>query len=157
MHPFMERSFSNDQQGMENACRAYFEKLEGAEEQLNQLLDAEFYSCSFEEKKLTLKAKPKPWMANPNGLMHGGITASYFDYAMGVLSIYMSGWRMTPTLHMDVNYMRPIKIGKPICIETRVMKAGNKITYLDAVMYPENMPDKLLASATGAYYLVPQE
>ena len=143
-----------DQAGMEEAFHSYFEKLQGAEEQLNTLLDAKFYSCSFEEKTLVIKADPVPWMANPNGLMHGGIIASYLDYTMGLLSVYTAGWIMTPTLHMDVNYMRPVKIGKPICIKAKIQKAGSTINYMEGCIYPENMPEHLLASSTGSYYLM---
>lgn len=150
----MSKDDIGSQAGMEHAFRKFFEdlKAEGGQ-QLNELLEAEFAFCSWEEKEVWLKTNPKPWMANPEGLMHGGIIASYMDYAMGLICHYSIGERMTPTLHMNINYLRPVKIGKPIWIRARIIRQGRKITFTEAGIYPEGMKDRLLASASGSYYM----
>lgn len=150
----MSRDDVHDQAGMEHAFRKYFEDLrsEGGR-QLNELLEAEFAFCDWEEKEVWLRTDPRPWMANPDGLMHGGIIASFLDYAMGLLCHYSVGERMTPTLHMDVNYLRPVKIGKPLWIRAKIIKQGRTITYTEGGLYPEGRKERLLASASGSYYV----
>lgn len=155
MHIHMSKEDIHDQAGMEHAFRKYFNdlKAEGGQ-QLNELLEAEFAFCSWEEREVWLKTNPKPWMANPDGLMHGGIIASYLDYAMGLLCHYSIGERMAPTLNMDINYLRPVKIGKPIWIRARIIKSGRTITYTEGGIYPEGMKERILASATGSYFVM---
>lgn len=154
MYILMSKEDSHDQAGMEHAFRKYFEDLKAdGGEQLNLLLEAEFAFCSFEEKEVWLKTNPKPWMANPEGLMHGGIIASYLDYAMGMLCHYTVGEKLMPTLNLNVNYLRPVKIGKPIWIRARIIKQGRAVTFAEGGIYPEGMKERLLAAATGSYYV----
>ena len=149
----MSKEDTRDQAGMEHAFRKYFEDLKrDGGQQLNELLEAEFAFCSFEEKEVWLKTNPKPWMANPEGLMHGGIIASYLDYAMGMLCHYSVGERLMPTLHLDVNYLRPVMIGKPSWIRAKIIKQGRNVTYAEGAIYPEGMKERLLAVGTGSYY-----
>lgn len=155
MEIHMSKEDTHDQEGMERAFRKYFEDLKNyGGQQLNELLECDFVFCSFEEKEVWLKANPKPWMSNPEGLMHGGIIASYLDYAMGILCHYSVGEKLMPTIHMDINYLRPVYIGKPIWIRAKIIRQGKKVTYTESGIYPEGMKERLLAAGTGSYYMV---
>ena len=60
------------------------------------------------------------------GLAHGGIIATAMDEAMGVLNRLL----LVPvvTVHLEVDYRRPVPVGTTLHIETRILgQAGRKV------------------------------
>lgn len=99
------------------------------------------YTCSFEIK---------PEYANPMGILHGGLTAYMLDTAMGHLcSAYAE--TMTPTITMNVSYMLPVPIDRPLFIHATLNRIGSTVAYLSATAFNQDAPQRPLASATGAY------
>ncbi len=137
---------------MERAFQAYFEDVYTVcPGTVNALVNARMERCSFEDKWVVLTAETSPWMANPNGILHGGISAAYLDLVMGLLCRYFSDGRMNRTIHMDVNYLRAVEIGDRICVRGEVTKLGRGICFAAGSIYREDDPGRLLATATGAY------
>ena len=144
----------HDQAGMERAFRTYFQTLrEESPDTLNAMLNADFLACDRERMTVTLRAETKPWMTNPGNILHGGVTAAYLDLAMGLLCRYFTGGRMTPTIHVDVTYLRTITVGDALCFRASMVKAGGTICFTEASLWGEDRPDRPLASATGAYHV----
>ena len=152
----MEECLLHDQAGMEQALRRYFDDVKTqCPGTLNAMLDARLLSVDFDRHILVLEADMKPWMTNPNGIVHGGITAAYLDLVMGLLCRYCSGGRMTPTLHMDVSYLRTISARDTICVRAEIAKLGSTICTAVGSIYAGDRPDRLLATATGSYIVQP--
>ena len=144
----------HSQAGMERAFRAYCEAVRRDQPgTLNAMLAPEFVSCRWDRHTLVLRAAIQPWMANPSGILHGGITAAYLDLVMGLICRYCSGGHMTPTLHMDVSYLRSGSPGDTLCIRAEATKLGRTVCYAVGSIYPENQPDRLIATAAGSYYV----
>ena len=83
-------------------------------------------------------------------MLHGGLTAVLFDSAMGHLSRFYAGG-MTPTISLNLSYLRPVPVDRPIFIRSHMDKPGSLANYLSAVAYTADAPDKILATATGVY------
>lgn len=78
---------------MENVCREIIDNMPLREKgRLNALLEPRYEGCDVAHRTFTLSFPCAEWMCNPVGNMHGGIIASAFDIAMGVLSIYQAGY-----------------------------------------------------------------
>ena len=145
----------NDQAGMERAFRGYFvDAARVFDGQFNTMLGTELYSCDFETSTVTLVMDPKPWMGNPMGILHGGVTASVLDMTMGLLCRYCSGGNMTPTVNMNVSYLRSGPLDKRLYIRADLTKRGMTICYASGSIWAEGAEDKPIATSTGAYYVV---
>ena len=144
----------NDQAGMERAFRGYFtDAARLYDGQFNNMLGAEFFDCDFEKSTVTLTMEPKPWMGNPMDILHGGISASILDMTMGLLCRYCSGGSMTPTVNMNVQYLRSGGLEKRLFIKAELTKRGFTFCYAAGAMWAEGMEDKPIATATGAYFV----
>ena len=144
----------HDQAGMERSFRGYF--VDAAREfagQFNTLLGTELWSCDYEKSTVTLAMDPQPWMGNPMGILHGGVTASVLDMTMGLLCRYCSGGYMTPTVNMNVSYLRSGPLDKRLYIRAELVKRGLTICYASGALWAEGGEDKPIATSTGAYFV----
>jgi len=145
-----------DQAGMERAFRRYFADVrEQCPGTLNAMLEPRLVAWDFREKTVTLAVDTRPWMANPGGIVHGGVTAACLDLVMGLLCRYFSGGRMTRTVHQDVDYLRAAKIGKTLCIRAESIKLGSSLCFTRGTVWAEGDPERPLASAVGCYAVDP--
>lgn len=141
-----------DQAGMERAFTQYFEDVKTqCSGTLNPMLDAHLLSCSREQQTLTVWAEPQPWMANPGGILHGGIIAAYMDVVMGLLCRYCSGGYMPVSIHVDVDYLRAVPIQGKIIVEARINHLGSSLCAAEAKLWAFDQPQRLLATAGGTY------
>jgi len=142
------------QEGMERAFLTYFaDARREFDGQFNTMLATELSSCSYEKKTVTLTVEPRPWMANPMGILHGGISASLLDLTMGLLCRYFSGGYMTPTISMDVQYLRSGPLDRKLYIGAELTKRGMGVCYAVGRMWAEGTEDSLIATSSGAYYV----
>ncbi len=142
------------QEGMEKALRQYFiDARREFDGQFNNMLGPEFVSCSFEKQTVVLSLKPQPWMGNPLGILHGGVTASALDMAMGLLCRYFSGGYMTPTISMGVQYLRAGSLARTLYIRAELTKRGLGVCHAEGRLWEEGAEDRLIATASGAYYV----
>ena len=128
---------------------AMLRRLEG--DALNNRIHPEFVSCDQIERTLVLRAKTEDWMKNPMNSLHGGISASYLDFAMGVLCFYFSG-TLSPTIHMEQNFLRPIPTGEPILIRSHLVKPGISVCFAEAQICLESDPDNPCVTGSGTYF-----
>ena len=148
----MDPADLQDQAGMYRAFARYFQDVQTlCPGSLNAMLDASISCCSYSKRQIILQAETKPWMANPGGILHGGITSAYLDLSMGLICRYFSGGRMTRTIHADVNYLRAVPIGTRICIRASLTKPGSGVCFTEGAIWADGSPQRLLATANGAY------
>ncbi len=143
-----------DQAGMERAFRSYF--VDAAREfdgQFNTMLGPALYSCDYEKRTVILVMDPKPWMGNPMGILHGGVTASVLDMAMGLLARYYSGGYMTPTIGLDVQYLRSGPLDRRLFVQAELTKNGRSVCCVTGRMWTEGEEDRVIATAAGSYFV----
>lgn len=110
--------------------------------------------CDGPSGSLVLGYETKPWMANVWGVVHGGVTAALVDTCMGITCGVQCGL-ITPTISMTVNYARPVPLNADLVVRTRTVRCGATSGQISAEVYPAGEPDKLLATASGAYSTKP--
>ena len=148
----LRESDLHDQAGMERAFQDYFARV--ASEQsgtFNAMLSPTLVQCGYEGKTLVLRAELRDWMRNPGGILHGGITASLLDFTMGILARYCTGGRMTPTVSMDVGYLRAGPTKGAVYMKAKIVKPGRRFVHAACTLWAEGQEDRPLATATGIY------
>ena len=86
---------------------------------------------------------------NLQGLVHGGLLATFADTAMGLaVRTAVAPGRRHVTIHLGVQYVRPASPG-PITARGRVIRVGSQIAHAEADVVAE--AGDMLARATGTY------
>ncbi len=76
---------------------------------------------------LTIQCRVRPELLNGAGAMHGGVTASVADAAVGsALQNHFRGTRRFTTVEMKINYFRPVTEGR-LRARSRLVRIGSKI------------------------------
>ena len=150
----MDKDDLKSQEGMERAFRAYFADMkQNHDGTFNGMLGAEFVSCDYEKKTVVVAMETKDWMTNPSNMVHGGVTASILDFTMGLLARYGTTGYMTPTISMEVSYLRPGPLDRRILVEAQISMAGFTVCHVTGKAWAEGAPEKLIATSAGAYYV----
>lgn len=75
---------------------------------------------------VTIEMPIREDLLNLNGVVHGGATASLVDAALGIAITRKWADRLTSTVEMKLNYLRPAREGKLIA-RSRFVKTGKTI------------------------------
>lgn len=88
-------------------------------------------------------------------LVHGGVTSTILDETMGWTALHLLK-RFTLTKSMQIEFLRPLYIGKPLKVEGKVFKITNK---REAIMegYIYDQSGKTCAKSTGVFGLYTAE
>ncbi len=149
---FMDESNFHDQAGMERSFNDYFaDVLRQCPGTFNAMLDLHLHSCDYAGRWVILTARVQPWMSNPAGIVHGGITATLLDTALGQLCRYYSGGKVIRTIQVEVSYLRAVPVGATVCIRADLHKMGAGICFAVGSLWVQDRPDRLLATASGSY------
>ena len=85
-----------------------------------------------ERGQITVKYKLRPEMANPTGILHGGLQCALIDELIGI-ACYSLGY---PGFHLSidisVNYLGRVKVDEEILCTSRVVREGKKIVNAEA-------------------------
>jgi acyl-CoA thioesterase len=76
---------------------------------------------------ITIQCRVRPELLNSAGVVHGGVTASLADAAVGTaLQHYFGGTRKFTTVELKVNYFRPVTEGR-LRARCRLVRIGSRI------------------------------
>lgn len=143
----------HSQAGMEVSLRAFIKRLNEARPgTFNDMLSPKYAGCDFNEKSLTVIYETTPWMSNPVGAAHGGVVAGMLDTTMGSLAFYMAGETVTPTITLQVSYLRPVLLSEKLYVKAVSNMAGRTMCHLTAIAWLEGSESKPVATASGSYY-----
>ena len=130
------------------ARRAFDKALASYEQDFGKFFLARLFGCEFEytEDACRVSFELQDFMLNPQGGLHGGVTAFVLDISMGHLLWKKSG--PGTTLEMKVQYASVARSGR-LTATSRFIRHGRGISYLLA----ELMDDKgeLIAFATSTW------
>jgi uncharacterized protein (TIGR00369 family) len=76
---------------------------------------------------LTIQCRVRPELLNSAGVVHGGVTASLADAAVGsALQQHFRGTRRFTTVELKINYFRPVAEGR-LRARARLVRIGSRI------------------------------
>ena len=91
--------------------------------------------------------------ANRNGAVHGGLTATLVDIAMGTaVRETLDGGQGAATLQMSLTYLNPAKPGDTLLATAEVGKRGADVVLLTCSVVTEGGTD--IAEAVGTYTIL---
>lgn len=117
---------------------------------LNGMMKSSFGGCSYEERSITFEFPVQQWQANRVGIMHGGAICSAFDLTIAALARFYARENFAPTVSLDVNYIRPVKIGDTLVVKAKAVSAGKRISQLTGEAFCKST-GKLAATAASMY------
>ena len=143
---------------MENATLR--ERLETIIHDLNEkrshmisgMIKPTFISCDAEKMCATLGFPCMEWEKNPNDVIHGGIMATMIDTAIGLTTIAVTE-TLTPTINLQISYLRPCPADGMVAVRAYITMLGGSVIHTRAEAYDTREPEKIVATAEGAYRL----
>jgi acyl-coenzyme A thioesterase 13 len=101
-------------------------RLEGGPP-VTQWLDGRVVSCS--EGEMEVRFQTRPEMANPAGLLHGGMQAAIMDDVIGMTSATLEQEGFMLSIDLHVNYLGKIPVGQPILARARFVRSGRRVAH----------------------------
>lgn len=119
------------------------------------LLEMELEVLKEGEVKYTLEIKEKH-LATPIAA-HGGVIAGLIDGTLGVAALTIAGknQNVVSTVELQVNYLKPVRMGDHLVSIGKVISAGKRLLYVEASVI--NQDDVLVAKASGTFNAYPAE
>ena len=76
---------------------------------------------------VTIECALRPELMNGSGTLHGGMTATLADVAVGMaLARHLGRPRAATTVEMKINYLRPVSHGK-VTARSHLVKVGSRL------------------------------
>ena len=101
---------------------------------------------------VTIECKLRDELLNASGVLHGGVTATMADVAVGIAIMHHLGRpRAATTVEMKLNYLRPVIHGK-IVARARLLRVGQSICCGSVSLY--DGAKQLVGSALVTYMLL---
>lgn len=134
------------------ARQAFDNALDSYEQDFGKFFLARLFGCEFEYLKDSCRVSfdLKDFMFNPQGGLHGGVTAFVLDISMGHLLRHSSG--PGTTLEMKVQYLKAAQAGR-LTATGRFLRRGRSISYLRSELTDQE--GNLIAFATSTWMLLP--
>lgn len=148
-------SAENEQRDMSERIRSRMAQINESEpESIAGMLRFRLVSC--ERDDITMTCQTMPWMRNPAGTLHGGMGAAILDQAMGFVAYGLrAGEGIAPTVHLAVDYHRPLCPGEPVIVKVHVVSVTRRFFTLTAQASQMACPEKICLSGSGTYYFKP--
>ncbi|MDQ2944665.1 MAG: PaaI family thioesterase [Acidobacteriota bacterium] len=101
---------------------------------------------------VTIQCTLREELRNSAGVLHGGVTATMADAAVGIaLSRHFRGSRLATTVELKISYLRPISHGR-IAARAHLLKIGGRLCVGRVDLFDDG--GKLAASALVTYLLL---
>lgn len=104
------------------------------------------YTLEIEQKHLATKQ-----------VAHGGLISALMDATLGVgaLSHTCNFNKVVSTVDMNISFLNPIKLGDILVSESNLLKAGNRIVFMEALIY--NQEGLIVSKGSGTFNAYPKE
>lgn len=122
----------------------------GGKSRIIGLMNMQYISCCEADRSLTMGFPVEDWELNPAGTMHGGMIATAVDSVMGLVSHYFSDRPFTPTISMDVNYLKPVMAGDVLEVTARIVNLGRRVCFIRSEGRRRS-DGKVVVTAQGSY------
>lgn len=151
LEEFLQRATEEDVRVLQSVLDGFNKKQNGeVSTYLEGLTDVS--GKMIDEKTYEMTLPITPLVLNPLFIVHGGITATLADSAMGTLVGHLlPEGKKAVTSEIKLNYISP-GVGKMLkCIAT-ALHVGKKTCVTEAKIYTEE--GKLAATASGSFFII---
>ncbi len=126
---------------------------EGGPDSIAAMMDFQLLGYDGEREEYLLRCKTLPCMRNMNGTLHGGLSATILDQAMGLLSHSVKpGEGIAPTVQLQVTYHRPLIPGVDVLVKVKVLSVTRSLIHITSEAYSLDATDKLCLSGSGVFF-----
>ncbi len=87
---------------------------------------------------VTLELTTRPEMANPAGMVHGGMLTTISDDAMGIALYVMDHDHYFVTVDIHINFLYGIPVGSILHARGKVVRSGKKISHVTCEITDES-------------------
>ncbi|MGM7720245.1 PaaI family thioesterase [uncultured Metabacillus sp.] len=106
----------------------------------------------FKDNHFTIKIPNTPIIQNSLQIVHGGITATLLDSAMGGLVHHVLPPNKTAvTTEIKINYVAP-GVGKELTCKTNIIHKGNKTVVTEGKVFRDD--GTLIAHSTASFFII---
>lgn len=146
---------SSDQEKV--AMKIFLNSLKAKRENTNLTHIAsllQFKTTLIDEKTLEMEMPNSPLLDNSIGIVHGGLTATLLDTALGTLASHVPGNKKgAVTVELKVDFLTP-GIGEKFICRAEVVHNGGQLVRMEGKV--RNEKGNLIASATGTFFKLPE-
>lgn len=129
---------------------AYLQKLqERAKGTFWEYLGSQVESVTPEKVVLSLQIEPHH--LNPLGIVHGGVTSSMLDNAMGLAAFFARPNEQMVTTNLNVHFVAPLRVGK-ITVTAEIVHQSRKMVTTYGTVTDEN--GVLGTMGTGSFRVI---
>ncbi len=93
----------------------------------------------------------RPEMANPTGLLHGGMQCTMMDDCMGMMCATLGYEGFLISIDLHVNYLGKVKVGDKVQVRGFLVREGRNIVNCGAEI--QDLKGGLIASANSNFLL----
>ncbi|ANX12156.1 hypothetical protein ABE41_009065 [Fictibacillus arsenicus] len=114
----------------------------------------QFKTTLLDENLLEMEMPNSPLLDNSLGIVHGGLTATLLDTALGTLASHVPGNKKgAVTVELKVDFLSP-GIGEKFICRAEVVHNGRQLVRMEGKV--RNEKGNLIASATGTFFKLPE-
>ncbi len=90
-------------------------------------------------------------MANPYGLLHGGVSCTLMDDVIGLTAATLGSNKFSVSLNLQVNFLDKVRIGEKITVKAKIIREGRNV--LNAITKIYNSSGKQVANGKSDLFL----
>lgn len=114
----------------------------------------QFKTTLIDERTLEMEMPNSPLLDNSIGIVHGGLTATLLDTALGTLASHVPGNKKgAVTVELKVDFLSP-GIGEKFICRAEVVHNGRQLVRMEGKV--RNEKGNLIASASGTFFKLPE-
>lgn len=110
---------------------------------------------SVERGHLAIQFTVRPEMANPTGLLHGGMQGAMIDDTIGMVSATLGYKGFLLSIDMHVDYLGKVRVGENIIATGRIIREGRRVVHASVKL--ETGDGKLVAEGRSNLLITSHE
>ena len=120
---------------------------------LNSMFSPEVVSCDPSVPKLCLCFPITEKMLNTSGIAHGGVISMAYDITMGTMARWFQNGRMSPTLTMSFEFIKPVPSGRRLILEAQPVAVDRHTIDFSSRGWIEGAEDVIVNRAAGRFFI----
>lgn len=89
----------------------------------------------------------RPEMANPAGILHGGMASTILDDIMGLTVYSLERDSFFATVTLNVDFLGNVRVGEKVIATAEVVKSGRSVVFMQSSLH--DTQGKLLVKSTS--------